>query len=490
MKWKVSILAAAMAAATSTSASEWTGTESDDWFDPANWTAGVPTASTDQVRINTTNPYSAQIDGGSAATGTLFRVGHNGIGELTLLNGATLISGSAGLGNQLAGNGSVLINGTGSTWEVLSGNFDIGSSGTGLLEILDGGLLQTPGLTSRLGQAASGSGNVVISGAGSAWEHQGHFWLGTLGSGQMTVSDGGFLGFSGTSTLGQNNNADGVMLVTGPGSLVSGTRLHVGNGATSVGTLATGLVQVSDGGTLELTGSGPPANYRLIIASNASSEGTVIVGAPSGEPPLAPGVLLLTGGIGFNNGVGTLLFNHTGSLDMDFAVIGPINGSGHIQAENGTTVFSGEPFDFQGSLTISENAIFGAAGKLGDVDNEGRLVASPGQSATLEIQGDYSHGENAMLEIQLSPGPAIDLVNISGEANLQGGGVHITVLPGDYGNIPLDGVYPILTAAGGRIGEFDPVVSGNPNAFTLAYDGDTVLLEVSDELFKDRYQDE
>ena len=488
MKLRLCILMVAMAATSSTFGSEWTGTTSDDWFDSTNWTAGVPNASIHSVRISTTNPNSALIDGGEAFTGLSFGVGHSGSGELSLLNGASLVSESANLGSQLAGNGDVMISGAGSTWEVTSGNFDVGGSGTGLLEILDGGLLQTLGLHSHIGRQASGSGNVMVSGTGSAWEHQSHFWLGVSGAGQMTISNGGEVIFSGTSTLGQSGNASGELLIAGAGSRMSGTRLHVGNGSTSGTTLATGQLQVIDEGTLELTGSGTPSNYRLIIASNARSEGKVIVGAPSGEPPVDPGELLLIGGIGFNNGEGTLVYNHTGMLEMEFPVVSLVSGSGHIQAENGTTLFTGEPFEYSGSLGIEADAIFGAPGQLGEVINEGTLVANPGQSETLEILGDYTHGENAVLEIQFSPGLAVDLIEVGGEVTVEGGSVHFSFLPGDYGSAPLDGLYPFMTAAGGINGEFGQLDTNNPSAFQLVQDGDTVYVQVFDRMFQDRYQ--
>lgn len=467
-------------------ASDWTGNESEDWFDSDNWTAGVPTASTNQVRINTSNPNSTLIDGGSAATGTLFGVGHNGVGELSLINGTTLVSESANLGSQLSGDGSVTISGAGSTWEVTSGNFDVGGSGIGLLEILDGGLLQTPTPLSRVGQQASGSGNVMVSGAGSVWALDGQLWLGVVGSGQMTIGNGGEVTFSGTSTLAQNNDSTGELIITGQGSRLSGTRLHVGNGATSGATMATGLMQLVDGGTLELVGSG--GDGVLVIASNSRSEGTVVVGAPAGESPAEPGQLLIDTALNFSNGTGTLVFNHTGVLDMNFPVTGPINGSGHIQVENGTNLFAGENFDYSGSLAIEPGAVFGAPGQLGDVVNEGTLIASPGQAATLEIQGDYVHNEDAVIEIQFGPGPEIDLIEVAGEVTIGGGSVRFVVLPGNYGSEPIDGLYPFLTAAGGINGQFGQLDTNNPAAFQLVHDGDTVYVQVNDRLFQDRYQ--
>ncbi|MCH8479726.1 MAG: hypothetical protein LAT56_17570, partial [Wenzhouxiangella sp.] len=213
-------------------------------------------------------------------------------------------------------------------------------------------------------------------------------------------------------------------------------------------------------------------------------------GGAIGQAPQPPGLLDLRGGILFNNGSGTLVFNHDGALSLPFPITGPVgsNGSGLVRAEHGVTLFSDQPLAYSGSLIIEQEAIFGAGGQLGDVVNNGRFVASPGQSATLTINGDYSQGEDAELEIQFAPGPVVDFIDISGEADFSGGSIVFTILPGDYGNVPLDGLYPILTAAGGITGQIDELVSANPNAFQLSQDGDTLFVNVSDSLFRDRYK--
>ncbi|TVQ41454.1 MAG: hypothetical protein EA370_01975 [Wenzhouxiangella sp.] len=490
MTLRTCIVAVSIALASSAFASEWTGTESDDWFDPDNWSGAVPTASTFQVRINTNDPRSPEIDGQAAATGSNFGVGHNSIGELSIINAGTLTSVSAILGHQSNGNGSVTISGAGSGWQIASG-LEIGRSGIGHLEIVDGGLLNTTfSSVSRLGQQATGSGSVTVTGAGALWELQGHFQVGSTGSGEMTISDGGQVLYSGNARVAQAGNSTGELTIAGTGSLLSGNRLHVGNGSTSGTTMATGVLQLLDGGTLELIGSGSngSGNGLLIIAWNSRSEGTVVFGGPAGQSPAAPGQLLIESGLHFSNGTGTLVINHTGLLEMDFPVTGPVNGTGHIQAENGTSLFVGGDFDYSGSLAIDAGATFGAAGTLGDVDNEGTLVASPGKSATLTIDGDYSHGDNAVLEIQFAPGPVVDLVEVTGEVTISGGSVGFSFLPGDYGSEPIDELYPVLTAAGGITGTFGALDTSNPAAFQLIHDGDTVYLQVFDRLFQDRYQ--
>lgn len=465
-------------------ASEWSGDISEDWFTAGNWTAGVPTASTAQVRIDTTNPNAALIASDAAATGNLFEVGRSGTALLNIANGGSLSTGSAILGGQAAGNGTVIISGAGSIWQA-AGAFTIGSSGTGDLQVLDGGAFQVSDINNLLiGQQAAGSGSITVSGADSTLVNSGTFWIGSTGTGELTISDGGAVTFAATATVAQTSVSQGNVLISGDGSMLYGTRLHVGNGGN-------GQLRLFDGGMLHLTGAAdsPAANYRLVIGANSGSNGEVVVGGPAGQAPAPPGQLDLRGGILFNNGAGTLVFNHSGDIDLPFPINGPVgsNASGLIRADHGRTLFSGQPLAYSGSLIIEQGATFGAGGQLGDVVNDGRLVASPGQSATLTINGDYSHGEDAVLEIQFAPGPVVDFIDISGEANFAGGGIALTILPGNYGNTPLDGLYPILTAAGGISGQIAELVDANPNAFELIQDGDTLLVNVTDSLFRDRF---
>ena len=477
------LAAASLLAAAGALANEWTGVESEDWFDFSNWTNGVPNAGINSVRINTDDPNPAVIDGDAAETGSSFSVGHTSRGELSILNGGSLQSGTSSvLGSQSAGNGSVTISGAGSSWQAASAA--IGGSGFGELNILAGGRWEVLSGTTSIGQAASGTGRLSVSGAGSSAEFSGPFWLGHTGSGEMSISNGGQVLFTTTSTLGQAGNSQGELLLTGAGSLLSGNRLHVGNSNN-------GIMRLADGALLQLTGPGLPANYLLVVGANSGSDGEMVVGGPSGEPPESPGQMELDGGILFNGGAGTLVFNHSGVLNLPFPIEGPLgaNASGHIQVENGVTLFSGQPLEYSGSLMIEEGTIFGAGGQLGDVINKGRLVASPGQSATLSIDGDYSHGDNAVLEVQFAPGPVLDRVEISGEASFSGGTIHLSVLPGNYGNTPLDGVYPILTASGGISGDLPQLEADGSNAFVLFREDDTLYVEVFDQMMRDRFEE-
>ena len=58
-------------ALTNTVSADWTGKASSDWYDPANWSGGLPAAGEIAV-IDSSGPLTwPVIDGGTAATGEL-----------------------------------------------------------------------------------------------------------------------------------------------------------------------------------------------------------------------------------------------------------------------------------------------------------------------------------------------------------------------------------------------------------------------------------
>src|SRR5712671_5616118 len=66
----------------------WTGANSNGWFNPLNWNAGVPNALT-SANIDTVTPNSTEVRGAGASALNL-TVGQNGTGMLVIQNGGTL----------------------------------------------------------------------------------------------------------------------------------------------------------------------------------------------------------------------------------------------------------------------------------------------------------------------------------------------------------------------------------------------------------------
>ncbi|MFL6594751.1 MAG: hypothetical protein ACJ8HQ_04840, partial [Chthoniobacterales bacterium] len=126
-----------------------------DWFNPANWSAGVPTSGN---RGQIGNGGTAQIaaDAGNADVS----VGVN------FVSGNLVVSGSGRL------NGSV----------------DVGFSGNGTLMISDGGMV-TNSVNPVIG--LTGPGVAIVTGVGSSWTHTGNCRIGDWDLGTLKILAGG-----------------------------------------------------------------------------------------------------------------------------------------------------------------------------------------------------------------------------------------------------------------------------------------------------------
>ena len=125
--------------------------------------------------------------------GTL-TVGKGGSGGLTIADGGRVISDAAIIAQQASSFGDVVVSGPGSTWTIL-GTLDVGMIGVGTLGI-EGGASVTNEVFATVGTLPAdpefgGLGHVTVSGAGSTWAINGDLYVGFLGAGRWTLSDGG-----------------------------------------------------------------------------------------------------------------------------------------------------------------------------------------------------------------------------------------------------------------------------------------------------------
>ena len=161
---------------------------SGDWFNPANWSVGVPNSSTD-AQIN--NSGTAQI-GLAGATAPNLYLGFNGVDS-----GNLLVSGSGTLRNSLLA---------------------VGHSGSGKVIVQNGGRLSH--VFGNIGDLAGSNGAVVVEGTGSRWTTDLYFNVGYSGTGALTIRNGGAVS-SNFGWVGYNSGSSGVVLVEGVGSVWS-----------------------------------------------------------------------------------------------------------------------------------------------------------------------------------------------------------------------------------------------------------------------------
>ena len=162
---------------------------------------------------------------------------------------------------------AVTLTGPGSTWNntpVTPGGLNIGSFGTGSLTITNGGTVNNnTAFAANIGQGAGSLGTVRVAGAGSAWSNSSAVNIGNLGTGTLTIAEGGIV------------TAPSVVIATNSGSIGTlNIGAGAGNPAAAPGTLTAPSVAFGAGtGTINFNHTS--ADY--VFAPTISGNGTVNV---------------------------------------------------------------------------------------------------------------------------------------------------------------------------------------------------------------------
>jgi T5SS/PEP-CTERM-associated repeat protein len=410
-----------------------------DWFQPTNWTDGVPTLATD-AQIN--NGGIAQILSGAAAAksvglgggvdeqlnkGTLLVSGPSslqvagdiglsnfGIGTLMILDGASVSSNSGSIsGSTHFGGlpGVATVEGAGSSWEVVQELYVGGS-----LTVQDGGAV--------VSGSASIESSAVLDGPGSSWE-TGDVFVGANTFGEIEISNGASLTSSGVVFISDGPFAASVSVLS-PGSSwnndFDGANLVVGNGGSGglnifnggvVAAFSAGIGALG-AGDLEIDGVGSALSVRTSLS---------VGGVDFGDGPMAGevGLAYLTNG-GAITSETTLVFGRgilfvDGTLTSSSLTISPggsLLGNGTVAApvENAGQI---KPGDFLGTLTIADDLSEEPGSALTFQINEG---TNPDQQSHLSVTGNAM--VDGTVEVRFSngilpkQGDVFDLMNVSG----------------------------------------------------------------------------
>ncbi|WP_412050891.1 autotransporter domain-containing protein [Hoeflea sp. Naph1] len=269
----------------------------------------------------------------------------------------------------------------GSPWNIADDLY-VGSGGTGTLTISDGGKVSSR--KGSVGRIAGANGTVTITGANSTWEITAgnSLYLGSLGTGAtgtLIISNGGLLQVHGSfASLGAGTGGKGTVTVTGAGSSMDI------NGPLVVGNFGAGTLTVSDGASVVVKGGAG----TLDIAQFGGSSGTLNIGAAAGDAAAASGTIDAAQ-IKFGAGTGKLVLNHT---DVNYVLDSNIAGAGVLEQHSGTTVLTGNN-TYSGGTTISGGTLQvgngGTSGSLtGNVTNNSALIFN--RSDALSYTGDIS----------------------------------------------------------------------------------------------------
>jgi outer membrane autotransporter protein len=312
--WLACTALTVIAAPAAQAQSVWTGANSNNWFDPGNWTfPAVPTA-VDDAFFLTITPNPALIGGPGAVS----------------LNG---VIGFAGIGQ-------VTVNGAGS-WTTV-GLF-VGSGGTGTLTVEGGGTVTST--ATFIGGAAGGIGTVTVDGATSRWTN------------------------TGTLTIGNQSGATGSLTLRNGGTAIVGA-VQIGQFAGSTGTLnigaASGAAAAAPGTLTAPTVTFGAGTGQIVFNHTATSHTFAPLISGAGSLLVEAGTTSLTANNTYTgtttvNG-GTLLVN--GSIAASALTTvntgGTLGGTGTV---GNTTINGGtlSPGNSVGTLTVQGNLILTAA---------------------------------------------------------------------------------------------------------------------------------
>src|SRR5262245_59967488 len=198
-------------------------------------------------------------------------VGNSGTGILNVSNGGSVSNGTGQMGYSFGADGTATIDGSGSTWTT-NGFFYVGGEqgGSGVLNIANGGHVNSNGSFAYIGYGANSQSNATIDGANSLWNNFRGLYVGFNGQGTLSITNGGQMMNGTFANVGFSVAATGTLNVSGADSLFStGGALSIGGNVSGPG--GTGSLHIAEGGTVSaasvniwetgtLTGSGSITN--------------------------------------------------------------------------------------------------------------------------------------------------------------------------------------------------------------------------------------
>ena len=388
-----------------------------------------------------------------AGAGTLVLAGDNTYTGGTVINGRTLQLGDGG--NRGAIQGDVANQGTLAFNRGDTATFAGNISGAGAVRqigagttILTGANLHTGGTTVDNGTLRAGSATAFA--AGTAYTVNG----GTLDLNNYDLTMSALSGAGGTVALGTANLTIDQAIDTAFAGAITGTGNLIKQGA--------GTLSLTGGGTsnLRIASGGMVTTAQRFSGNAALDAGTSLAFNETANAAYA----------GILSGTGSLQKLGTGRLDLtgDSTAF-----TGATSVAAGTLAVNGK---LGGTLTIGAAGRLQGNGRVGDTTISGTVA--PGNSiGTLQVAGNIAFNPGSVYEVEIDAAGRSDQIVASGTATLGGGTVQVVAGLGDYAASTR---YTILTANGGRIGEFGGVASNL--AFlspSLAYDANYAYLTMA-----------
>jgi outer membrane autotransporter protein len=374
-------------------------------------------------------------------------------GTLTIADAAVVTAGNTYLAVQ-GGHGTLNLNGrSGSRGVLLTDSIEAGylgtfTGGSTASLVFDGGILRanadTAGTSTGdfLKNFTTGKGTITINNGGAFLDTNGHAVSTAAvfgGSGGFTKQGTGALTLSGANTYTGGTTVEGGTLTAGAAGA------FVGNTAYTV-----------NSGTLDLN------SFDLSMSSLSGSGGTVALGTAA----LTVDQAINTSFAGVISGTGNFTKTGAGSLML----------AGDSSAYTGTTNIVDGLLSVNGKLGGDLNITggkLGGSGSIGNLSVSGGIVAPGNSIGTLHV-GNVSLDPGSVYQVEVNAAGQSDQIAASGTATINDSSVQVLAGAGDYA---LQTQYTILTASGGRSGQFSGVTSNF--AFLdpfLSYDANNAYL--------------
>jgi T5SS/PEP-CTERM-associated repeat protein len=420
-----------------------------NWFNPANWSAGVPDSNTTteinnggtaqitsgnatagqvQLGVDAQHSGTLSISGGSLVDDGSFDIGQDGTGALIISNGSVVSSTRFVLASNSASNGTATVSGSGSTWDNLVVCF-VGYLGTATLNITNGGEVSGESQAS-IGESDASNGTVTVDGTGSTWTQFEAITVGGNGAGTLNIANGGVVltvdSTFGGGVIGRNPGSNGTVNVSGAGSAwMNNGPINVADGFEGT----TGSLHV-------MNGAGVSSSYSVVGGSGGTGTAAVegqtsiwtngaqlYVGASGGN-----GVLTIAQGGRVTDSTGYIGFTGASSIGTV-----EVDGIGSTWANSGNLYVGGSESGAAGigMLHLTNGGTANASAVIvwatGTVAGNGFIQTNNGITVqgmlapdeTMSITGNLTFVANAIMLSTVTPKTA-DNVAVQGAAMLDG----------------------------------------------------------------------
>ncbi len=402
---------------------DWINTSGGTYSTAANWSPAGPPPAGGTARFALANTYNVTFSASATVNiltmtqgdVTLFLNGftyqptntvNNGMGSTGLTSSLRITNGTFLPGNFIVGGNtgstSHLILDAGSATTVGAGVFYIGTSGTGNLSVRTGATLSTSSNTG-LGLNASGVGTATVTGAGSTWNVGSILRVGSSGNGALNVLNGGVV-TANALEVGENFNSVGVLSLNGANATFTTNGTANIGGSSALFPASSATLNIGPGATMNLNGT---TNLRTSATVNMTG-GTLNLNT-----------LNVTPGAAVNWSAGKMNFANASSITgpvLDLLLAGT-----HALGTNRTLSAAGGTMNLDTALAVNGGTI-----NVPNLDVNAPLSIGAFGKVTAGDSVTLGAGQSVQIENFGTLGATNVIVNNGGTLELKGGQATVT----------------------------------------------------------------